>query len=98
MPGPGGPNQPVDACGVEADYHSGALYRVVFELQPTLGPGMPFRFIRPLWEEEATLCEYHLYPPEFSTSTGEQPVYRLGVASDEGIPLRLIWKGEIVSE
>ena len=90
--------QPTDVCGVVADFHDGSLIRVVLSLQPQMGAGLPFQFIRPIWEEEVTLCEYHLYPPEFEeTPEGEAPpVYRMGVASLEGLPVRLVWSGEIV--
>jgi len=100
MPG----EQPTDVCGVEASHHEGALVRVVVGLQPQFGAGLPFKFIKPIWEEEVTLCEYHLYPPEFVTPPDplpegwEPPAYRMGVASDEGTPVRLIWAGEIVEE
>lgn len=98
---PGG--QPTDVCGVDADYHDGPLYRIVFSLQPQIGVGLPFRFTRPIWEEEATLCHWHLYPPDYQTPPDPlppgwtPPVYRLGVASAAGIPIRLIWTGQIVT-
>ena len=97
---PGG--QPTDVCGIEADYHEGPLYRVVLGLQPTLGAGMPFHFSKPLWEEEATVCAYHLYPPEYEAPPDplpegwESPEYRAGPVSLEGHSVRLVWEGEIV--
>lgn len=95
-------NQPGDVCGVVADYHEGALTRIVVALQPQFGVGLPFRFVHPIWEEEVTLCEYHLNPPDYETPPDplpegwESPAYRFGVASPEGMPVRLVWAGEIV--
>lgn len=99
MPGQG---QPDDVCGVDADYHDGPLHRIVLALQPQLGEGLPFRFVKPIWEEEVTLCQYHLYPPEYETPPEplppgwEPPAYRKAVACPEGLPVRLVWSGEIV--
>ena len=102
MPGGVGQSQPDNVCGVADTTHSGALVRIVLSLQPQFGAGLPFRFTKPIWEEEATLCEYHLYPADYEEppvplpESWTPPVYRMGVASDEGVPVRLIWAGEIV--
>ena len=95
--------QPTDECGIDAPYHAGALTRIVVSLQPQFGAGLPFKFKRPIWEEEITLCDYHLNPPDYEQPPNPvppgwaPPEYRPGVASPEGIVVRLIWDGEIVT-
>lgn len=95
-------SQPKDVCGVVADYHDGALYRIVVALQPQFGAGLPFQFTVPIWEEEVTICHYHLYPPDYETPPDplpegwQPPSYRPAVACPEGLPVRLVWAGEII--
>lgn len=79
------PGQPSDVCGVDDTYHEGALTRIVVALQPTAGADLPWRFTQPIWEEEISVCAYHMYPLAFPA-----------VACPEGLVMRLVWDGEIV--
>lgn len=95
--------QPTDVCGVEGCDRVEGLTRIVVSLEPLMGAGMPFRFKKAVWEEEITLCDYHLNPPDFVQPPDPlpegwtPPAYRPGIASAEGITIRLVWSGEIVT-
>ena len=95
------PKQPTDVCGIDdAANHAGELTRMVVALQPVFGDGVGLAFTKPIWEEEVSLCDYHRAAPEFQeTPEGEEPPdYRIAYATASGLPVRLVWTGEIVEE
>jgi len=95
--------QSASVCGVEGCDRLTGLTRIVVSLEPTVGAGLPFRFKKPIWEQEITICDFHLTPPDFVPPPDPlppgwiPPSYRPGVASPEGIGVRLVWGGEIVT-
>ena len=92
--------QPIDVCGVGNGDCAGGLTRMVMALQPVFGDGVGFSFTTPIWEEEVTLCDYHRTSPSFEeTPEGEEPPdYHMPVASVQGLPVRLVWTGEIIED
>ena len=93
--------QATDVCGInDAAHHAGELTRLVLALQPVFGDGVGLAFTHPVWEEEVTLCDYHRTSPEFQETPEDEdpPDYHTAFATTQGLPVRLVWTGEIVEE